>query len=170
MTKFWTNSSGAIWWPNLQPIQVVPLKSTLNYTKWKIYSRYGVNTLGPLCLWQCFLGKLHHSFQVFQLGHLWLWFWNRKFYLASWRKSLKICPCSCKTWNWLSQSWQIRTAVVTSFREILSKTSLKIWKWMSRKSGKVKVLYYIQSVWMRFRGEQTIPHLNSWTEYFQISD
>ena len=21
---------------------------------WKIYSRYGVNTLGPLCLWQCF--------------------------------------------------------------------------------------------------------------------
>ena len=47
-TKFWTNASGAIWWPNLEPIQVVPMKS------WKIYSRYGVNTLGPLCLWQCF--------------------------------------------------------------------------------------------------------------------
>ena len=53
VTKFRTNSSGAICWPNLQPIQVVPLKSILNYSSWKIYSRYGVNTLGPLCLWQC---------------------------------------------------------------------------------------------------------------------
>ena len=55
MTKFGNISSGAIWWPNLQPIQVVPLKSILNYSSWKINSRYGVNTLGPLCLWQCFL-------------------------------------------------------------------------------------------------------------------
>ena len=55
MTKFGSNSNGAIWWPNLQPIQVVPLKSILNYSSWKIYSKYGVNTLGPLCLWQCFL-------------------------------------------------------------------------------------------------------------------
>ena len=52
VTKFRTNSSGAIWWP----IQVVPLKSILNYSSWTIYSRYGVNILGPLCLWQCFLG------------------------------------------------------------------------------------------------------------------
>ena len=36
-------------------IQVVPLKSILNYST--IYSRYGVNTLGPLCLWQCLLDK-----------------------------------------------------------------------------------------------------------------
>ena len=52
VTKFWMNASSAIWWPNLEPIQVVPMKS------WKNYSRYGVNTLGPLCLWQCFKWKL----------------------------------------------------------------------------------------------------------------
>ena len=54
MTKFKTNSRYAIWWRNLRPIEVVPLKSILNYSSLKIYSRYGVNTLGPLCLWQCF--------------------------------------------------------------------------------------------------------------------
>ena len=53
MITFETNASGAIWWPTLQPFQVVPLKSILNYSTWKIYSKYGVNTLGPLCLWQC---------------------------------------------------------------------------------------------------------------------
>ena len=31
-TKFGSNASGAIWWPNLQPIQVVPLKSISNYS------------------------------------------------------------------------------------------------------------------------------------------
>ena len=30
------------------------LKSILKYFSWKIYLNYGVNTLGPLCLWQCF--------------------------------------------------------------------------------------------------------------------
>ena len=38
----------------LQPIQVAQLKSILYYSSWKIYSSYGLNTLGPLCLWQCF--------------------------------------------------------------------------------------------------------------------
>ena len=42
VTKFRTNSRCAIWWRNLQPIEVVPLKSILNYSNWKIYSRYGV--------------------------------------------------------------------------------------------------------------------------------
>ena len=41
--------SGAIWWPNLQSIQVL-----LNYSIWNIYSSYGLNTLGLLCLWQFF--------------------------------------------------------------------------------------------------------------------
>ena len=67
MTKFWTIGSGAIWWPNFELIQVAlsggqicnqfkkcHLKLILNYSSWKIYLRYGVNTLGPLCLWQCF--------------------------------------------------------------------------------------------------------------------
>ena len=36
MTKFGTNASGAIWWQNLQPIQVVPLKLILNYSGWNI--------------------------------------------------------------------------------------------------------------------------------------
>ena len=45
MTKFGINASGAIWWPNFEIIQVVPLKSIFNYSswKWKINSR--VNTL-----------------------------------------------------------------------------------------------------------------------------
>ena len=47
--------------PNLQPIQVVPLKSILNYSSCKIYSCYGLNTLGPLCLWQWFMVNFHFS-------------------------------------------------------------------------------------------------------------
>ena len=69
MTKFGSNSNGAIWWPNLQLIQVVPLKSILNYSSWKIYSKYGVNTLGPLCLWQCFEVRA----QEYQGGVSWGW-------------------------------------------------------------------------------------------------
>ena len=55
VAKLATDASGAIWWPNLQPIQEVSLKSISNYSNWEIYSSYGLNTLGPLCLWQCFL-------------------------------------------------------------------------------------------------------------------
>ena len=44
LKMFTYNSSGAIWWPNLQLIQAVPLKSMLNYSSWKIYSSYGLNT------------------------------------------------------------------------------------------------------------------------------
>ena len=54
VAKLATNASGAIWWTNLQPIQEVSLKSISNYSSWDIYSSYGLNTLGPLCLWQCF--------------------------------------------------------------------------------------------------------------------
>ena len=32
VVKFVTNASGAIWWPNLQPIQEVSLKSISNYS------------------------------------------------------------------------------------------------------------------------------------------
>ena len=53
VAKLATNASGAIWWPNLQPIQEVSLKSIWNYSSWDIYSSYELNTLGPLCLWQC---------------------------------------------------------------------------------------------------------------------
>ena len=62
VTKFRTNSSGAIWWPNLQLIQVVPLKSILSYSSWKIYSSYEINTLGPLCLWQCFISFINPKY------------------------------------------------------------------------------------------------------------
>ena len=37
----------------LQPIEEVSLKSISNYSSWEIYSSYGLNTLGPLCLWHC---------------------------------------------------------------------------------------------------------------------
>ena len=46
VTSFLINASGATWWPNLQ---IMKMK-----TSCRDYSRYGVNTLGPLCLWQCF--------------------------------------------------------------------------------------------------------------------
>ena len=55
VAKLATNASGAIWCTNLQPIQEVSLKSISNYSSWEIYSSYGLNTLGLLCLWQCFL-------------------------------------------------------------------------------------------------------------------
>ena len=58
VAKLATNASGAIWWPNLQPIQEVSLKSISNYSSWEIYSSYGLNTLGPLCLWQCLRRKV----------------------------------------------------------------------------------------------------------------
>ena len=42
VAKLATNASGAIWWPNLQPIQEVSLKSISNYSSWEIYSSYGL--------------------------------------------------------------------------------------------------------------------------------
>ncbi len=42
VTKFATNSSSAS-------------EIDLIYSSWKIYSSYEINTLGPLCLWQCYL-------------------------------------------------------------------------------------------------------------------
>ena len=56
VAKLATNASDAIWLPNLQTIQV-SLKSFSTYSSWEIYSRFGLNTLGPLCLWQCFEEK-----------------------------------------------------------------------------------------------------------------
>ena len=47
--KFVINATGTIWWPNLQPI-VVLVKSILPES----FTGYWLNTLGPLCLWQCF--------------------------------------------------------------------------------------------------------------------
>ena len=80
VAKFVINASGAIWWPNLELMQVVPsgdqiwnlckwchlvtkfatnsssaTEIDLIYSSWKIYSSYEINTLGPLCLWQCFV-------------------------------------------------------------------------------------------------------------------
>ena len=52
VAKLATVACGAIWWPNLQEVS---LKSISNYYSWEIYSSYGLNTLGPLCLWQCFI-------------------------------------------------------------------------------------------------------------------
>ena len=47
--EFWTNTSGAAYnWPNLEPMQVA------FYLAGEITQVKRVNTLGPLCLWQCF--------------------------------------------------------------------------------------------------------------------
>ena len=46
--EFWTNTSGAAYnWPNLEPMQVA------FYLDGEITQVKRVNTLGPLCLWQC---------------------------------------------------------------------------------------------------------------------
>ena len=47
-----------------QSIKVVQLKSILNYSSWKICSSYGLNTLGPLCLWQCLYYIANESIQT----------------------------------------------------------------------------------------------------------
>ena len=46
VAKFGTNASGAIWWPNLELMQVAGAGEITQVKR--------VNTLGPLCLWQCF--------------------------------------------------------------------------------------------------------------------
>ena len=63
VAKFITNASDASCWPNFQPMQVAPPgakigTNTSEATFKLIYVRknnlsYRVNTLGPLCLWQC---------------------------------------------------------------------------------------------------------------------
>ena len=70
VAKFVIIISCAICWPNLQPIQVILQISILNYSSWKINSSYGLNSLGPLCPWQCLIeradtwnsGKTYSSF------------------------------------------------------------------------------------------------------------
>ena len=61
----WTNAHNATWWPKLELIQVTsPGGQIWNQYKWRHLQidfcqkndlGYRVNTLGPLCLWQCFL-------------------------------------------------------------------------------------------------------------------
>ena len=69
VAKLATNASGAIWWPNLQPIQEVSLKPISNCSSWEIYSSCEINTLGPLCLWQCFfIGQQRESVCVSTSG------------------------------------------------------------------------------------------------------
>ena len=48
VAKFVINACGAMWWPNLQPIKVVPLKSISNYSNWKICSRQDAGRRGDL--------------------------------------------------------------------------------------------------------------------------
>ena len=53
VAKFGTNASCALWWPNLELMQVEPpLAGEITQVLDAIY------TLGPLCLWQCFAKKL----------------------------------------------------------------------------------------------------------------
>ena len=53
LAKFATNSGGITWWSNFELIQV--LKWIQIQYSWKDNSSYKLYTLGPLCLWQCFL-------------------------------------------------------------------------------------------------------------------
>ena len=64
VAKFITNASDANCWPNFQPMQVAPpgakIGTNTSEATFKLISvrkndsSYRVNTLGPLCLWQCF--------------------------------------------------------------------------------------------------------------------
>ena len=63
VAKFITNASDANCWPNFQPMQVAPpgakIGTNTSEATFKLISvrkndsSYRVNTLGPLCLWQC---------------------------------------------------------------------------------------------------------------------
>ena len=63
MAKFATNASSAIWWTNLQPTQAAPPGSDWDQfesiLEEKYFLSYILNTLGPLCLWQCFVVILY---------------------------------------------------------------------------------------------------------------
>ena len=85
VVKFATNACGAIWWSNLKLMQVAPSRGQFcNLFKWRhLVVKFATNasgaiwltnasgilsswrdnssfrcyTLGPLCLWQCFLNQ-----------------------------------------------------------------------------------------------------------------
>ena len=60
MAKFATNASGAIWWPNLQLMQVAPYGGQICYKcKCQVQSKLRSQFLGPLYLWQCFLFQVN---------------------------------------------------------------------------------------------------------------
>ena len=87
VAKIGTNKNDATWWPKLELMQVKTERETLPEaqrtqgidsvslviskveikTSCRDYSRYGVNTLGPLCLWQCFV---FHSAQCVGMRRL----------------------------------------------------------------------------------------------------
>ena len=54
LAQFATNTSGASWWPNSQPIQMVPPNLQLmQVVPCGCQSKSRSKFLGPLCLWQC---------------------------------------------------------------------------------------------------------------------
>ena len=61
LAKFGTNSGGISWWSNFELVQVKPRtigqiwKQSGILFSWKDNSSYRLYTLGPLCLWQCFV-------------------------------------------------------------------------------------------------------------------
>ena len=60
-SKFWFQNTcekvkSNFWNRNKTKFAMLPFFRDTLYSSWEIYSSYGLNALGPLCLWQCFLG------------------------------------------------------------------------------------------------------------------
>ena len=131
MAKFVINSSGAIWWSNLQPIQEVSLKSISNYSRWEIYSSCEINTLGPLCLWQCFLQQIlstgWQNLSGEKPGWSELQDWD-----DFWKSTLQVNKSWSGPWWWSSNihnhppttSWSFKLSPMTKTREIRERESM----------------------------------------------
>ena len=74
--KFATNASGTIWWTILQLCELrhLVVKFVTNASgilfSWRDNSSFRVNTLGPLCLWQCFFDSSQLSWRFHFFSHV----------------------------------------------------------------------------------------------------
>ena len=83
MVKFVSDASGANWWPNLEPMQVAFFLLAEEITQ--------VNTLGPLCLWQCLVLDSVHG-DSFKNGYRLNSYESKK---CQERIGTPVCVCVC---------------------------------------------------------------------------
>ena len=68
MAKFATNASGAIWWPNLQLMHVVPSGGQIfNWCKWRhLVAKFAINASHGVNFWvHCASGNVYFNLFVF---------------------------------------------------------------------------------------------------------
>ena len=98
--QFWTNTIGVTWWSNFELIQVENIQLARFGTNasdilfnWRDNSNYRVNTLGPLCLWQClkvrFIVSWLNLFLVY-FGPFFIWKRMRALCLSFSRETFRV--------------------------------------------------------------------------------